>query len=47
MGAWGSYMPIGMALAMLGAPSVAGQFGLQGVWIAARGAGGRYYLPLS
>ena len=37
MGAWGSYMPIGMALAMLGAPSAAGQFGWQGVWIGAAG----------
>jgi len=37
MGAWGSYIPIGMALAMLGAPSAAGQFGWQGVWIGAAG----------
>ena len=37
MGAWGSYMPIGMVLAMLGAPSAAGQFGWQGVWIGAAG----------
>jgi len=37
MGAWGSYMPIGMALAMLGAPSIAGQFGWQGVWVGGAG----------
>ncbi|MDP6832962.1 MAG: MFS transporter [Alphaproteobacteria bacterium] len=35
MGAWGSFMPIGMALAILGAPPIAAQFGWQGVWVAA------------
>ncbi|MDP6255701.1 MAG: MFS transporter [Alphaproteobacteria bacterium] len=34
MGAWGSFMPIGMALAILGAPPIAAQFGWQGVWVA-------------
>jgi MFS family permease len=33
MGAWGSYMPTGMALAILGAPPVAARFGWQGVWV--------------
>ncbi|MBT5898445.1 MAG: MFS transporter, partial [Rhodospirillaceae bacterium] len=37
MGAWGSFMPIGMALALLGAPSIATRFGWQGVWLAAAG----------
>ncbi|MDA1099296.1 MAG: MFS transporter [Proteobacteria bacterium] len=37
MGAWGSYMPIGMALALLGAPPMASRFGWQGVWLAAAG----------
>ena len=37
MGAWGSYMPIGMALALLGAPPTAARFGWQGVWLAAAG----------
>ena len=37
MGAWGSFMPIGMALAMLGAPPIAARFGWQGVWLAAAG----------
>ena len=35
MGAWGSFMPIGMALAMLGAPAIAAGFGWRGVWLAA------------
>lgn len=35
MGAWGSFMPIGMALALLGAPPIAAVFGWQGVWLAA------------
>jgi MFS family permease len=37
MGAWGSFMPIGMALALLGAPPIAARFGWQGVWLAAAG----------
>jgi MFS family permease len=37
MGAWGSFMPFGMALALLGAPPIAAQFGWQGVWLAAAG----------
>ena len=35
MAAWGSYMPTGMALAILGAPPIADRFGWQGVWIVA------------
>ncbi len=35
MGAWGSFMPSGMALAILGAPGIAARFSWQGVWIAA------------
>lgn len=37
MGAWGSFMPIGMALALLAAPPIAARFGWQGVWLAAAG----------
>ncbi len=37
MGAWGSFMPFGMALALLGAPPIAAQFGWQGVWLSAAG----------
>jgi len=35
MAAWGSYMPAGMALAILGAPLIAARFGWQGVWFVA------------
>jgi MFS family permease len=35
MGAWGSFMPIGMALALLGAPPIAAVSGWQGVWLTA------------
>ena len=32
MGAWGSFMPTGIALALLGAPPIAAVYGWQGVW---------------
>ena len=32
MGAWGSFMPTGIALALLGAPPIAALYGWQGVW---------------
>ncbi len=35
MGAWGSFMPTGIALALLGAPLIAAVYGWRGVWIAA------------
>ena len=37
MGAWGSWMPTGMALALLGAPYIALAFGWRGVWLIAAG----------
>ncbi|MBT4490594.1 MAG: MFS transporter [Rhodospirillaceae bacterium] len=37
MGAWGSFMPIGMAIALLGAPPIAAHVGWQGVWLTAAG----------
>ncbi len=32
MGAWGAFMPTGMAIAILGAPPIAALWGWQGVW---------------
>ena len=35
LGAWGSFMPVGMAVALIGAPPIAAIFSWQGVWLTA------------